>query len=263
MKRLFEFVINKEVVTEKPEETTNETGEKVTVHKKITELQPQKFFIRKPNRELRDEADLFYGVELADGIKKGLMTSAMLSKRYINDDGALSDSDKKRFEELRLEAREKEVIFQKLNLKGTEKTSDEEILYRKTVTELTDINTKLQEYQFVQENLFSQTAETRARNKAVLWWILHLSYKDDKETPVCGDKGYKDRIKIYDEIMESEDALLQLALKRFTFFISLWYMGRAETPEDFKGLEDIFNNSEVIPEPKTESKNEPVVEKPA
>lgn len=244
MKRLFEFTLNKEIEKENQVENVNEKGEKVITIQKVKQNLPQKFFIRKPNRELADDADLFFGVELADGVKKGLLTRAMLAKRYGNDDGIFSETERQSFETLRKEAFEKEAAFQRLDIKGTERNSEENEQYNQVLLDLTRIQNKLQEYQLAQESLFSQTAETRARNKTILWWVLNISYSENNQ-PLCGDGTYKERLAKYDTIVEGDDDILKLALKRFSFYISFWYIGRAENEEDFKSLEQIYTDSET------------------
>ena len=40
------------------------------------------FFVRRPNRKLYDDAELYYAVKLSEGIKAGLLTKALLEKRW-------------------------------------------------------------------------------------------------------------------------------------------------------------------------------------
>ena len=47
---------------------------------------------------------------------------------------------------------------------------------------------KLQSYEADKTSLFDQTAETRARNKTVFWWVLNMSYHD-------GEKGKEEQKK--------------------------------------------------------------------
>ena len=82
MKKLYTFKqIKKEKVKEK-ETTENENGEKVTVEKEVEKEIERDFFVRRPNRKLYDDAELYYAVKLSEGIKAGLLTKALLEKRY-------------------------------------------------------------------------------------------------------------------------------------------------------------------------------------
>ena len=94
MKTIYEFAINKEGVVKETEESTNEAGQKVTITKDVTTQVPHKYFLKKPTRALFDEAELFYGVKLSEGVKAGLLTRTLLNKRYVDDGGILADKAK-------------------------------------------------------------------------------------------------------------------------------------------------------------------------
>ena len=82
MKTMFEFDIYHEKEIEKVDVSTNEKGEEVKVTSKVKTTVPVKLGIKKPTRRLFDEAELFYGVRLSEGIKAGLLTRALLAKRF-------------------------------------------------------------------------------------------------------------------------------------------------------------------------------------
>ena len=46
---------------------------------------------------MTDDAELYYGVKLAEGIKAGLLTRALLEKRFENDGGTRSDEENKEY----------------------------------------------------------------------------------------------------------------------------------------------------------------------
>ena len=93
MKRIYEFTVNKEEEVSEDTVKTQKDGTEVTTSKKIKKEVPHKFFLRRPTREMTDEAELYYGVRLADGIKAGLLTRALLEKRFENDGGTRSDGE--------------------------------------------------------------------------------------------------------------------------------------------------------------------------
>ena len=65
--------------------------------KKVKKEVPYKFFLRRPTRTMTDEAELYYGVKLAEGIKAGLLTKALLEKRFENDGGTRSDDENEQY----------------------------------------------------------------------------------------------------------------------------------------------------------------------
>ena len=116
MKKLYEFTLSKKVRETQKESSTNENGETVTTEKEVETDKLKHFFLRKPVRSLFDEAELFYGVKLSEGIKAGLLTRALLAKRFSNDGGVLSNEDKDRYADLYLKLYEKQMDIEKQNL---------------------------------------------------------------------------------------------------------------------------------------------------
>jgi hypothetical protein len=96
MKWLHEFAVNDEKETEQIESSIDAQGNEVKTTKKVKKIVPVKFKIQKPTRKLFDEAELFYGIKLSEGIKAGLLTKALLAKRYQNDCGAMSEPEKEK-----------------------------------------------------------------------------------------------------------------------------------------------------------------------
>ena len=238
-KKIYEFTISKEEEVDKTE-TKIEDGKEITITSKIKQSVQRKFFIKKPNRGLFEEAELFYAVKLSEGIKAGLLTRSLLSKRYSNDGGALSDQDKGKYAELYVELFNKQNEFQKLSIvEKNQRSAEDQEYFDKLSAGIINLRTEIQDFEIAQASLFDQTAENRARNKTILWWILHLSFlidKDGKESSLLGDGSFEERLALYDNIEDSEDEWLKSVVKKFAFYVSFWYMGRASTQEEFEKL---------------------------
>ena len=100
---------------------------------------------------------------------------------------------------------------------------------------------KLQAYEADKASLFDQTAETRARNKTVFWWVLNVSYKvwgNEEESPVFGGDSYEERLAKYDVMEDSQDDMELDLIQRLVYYVSFWYAGRAVTADDFKALDE-------------------------
>ena len=238
-KKIYEFTMSKEQEVDKTE-TKNEDGKEITITSKVKEMTPRKFFIKKPTRALFEEAELFYAVKLSEGIKAGLLTRSLLSKRYSNDGGALSDQDKGKYAELYIKLFEKQNEFQKLSITDkNDRSKEDQEYFDKLSAEIINLRTEIQDFEIAQASLFDQTAENRARNKTILWWILQLSFmieKDGKEGPLFGDGSFEEKLAIYDAVEEDQDEWLKSVVKKFAFYVSFWYMGRASTQEEFEKL---------------------------
>jgi hypothetical protein len=239
MKKIYEFVLPH---TEEVEESTTEQkdGKEVTTTTKVEKSVDKKFFLKRPTRKLFDEAELFYGVKLSEGIKAGLLTRALLSKRFSNDGGILSDTEKEEFGKLYSDLFDKQVELQQLNIKTASERTAEENEKHKDVTEfLSNARKRIQEFEMSQSSLYDQTAENRARNKTILWWVLFLSYyvdDNDKELPFFGDGDYSGRLDKYDELDEKEEDFSLETINKFFYYVSFWYVSKTSDPEQFKEL---------------------------
>jgi hypothetical protein len=245
MKTMFEFDIYHEKEIEKVEISTNEKGEEVKITSKVKTTVPIKLGIKKPTRSLFDEAELFYGVRLSEGIKAGLLTRALLAKRFNNDGGVLSEEEQKQYNDLYNDFLNLQIDFQKLSLKQESlRTEEEKNELAKIIEKMTETREMIQKYEMAQANLFEQTAENRARNKTIMWWVLQLSLiegEDKKLKELFEDGSYEEKLKKYDEIEESELGLEKIALQKLLYLISFWYIGRAATQEEFSKLLEAIN----------------------
>lgn len=278
-KWLHEFVINKQETSTESHSETNDKGEKITTEKDVVKEIPTYFAIRKPTRKLYDEADLYYSVKLAEGIKAGLLTRSLLEKRFENDGGVFSEGDKDRYFELYKLIFQKETDLQEcaLNLKNAPEEEKNKKL-AELYTELTLLKRDLQQYETLYSSLFEQTAENRAKNSTVMWWVLFLGYykneEDEEYKPIFDGEGYDTKIESYDTYEESEDTFWLEAIKKTIYFVSFWYSGNGKTEEDFKEAESFYTtptekkeeeseeNTEETEEPTEEPAEETVEEKP-
>jgi hypothetical protein len=254
MKKIFSFTVTKTQEVETPETTTNEAGEQVTTVKKVKKEIPYTFFIRKPNRALSDDAALFYSVSVSQGIKAGLMTIPQLEKRNANDGGLLSEDQQKQFSKLAEEFYALEKDLQKLEIK-TELSEDEKTAKSDTIKKLADCRLKLNDYESLRATAYENTAEYRARNQTIVWWLLNLSYKEEngKEEPFFGVGKHEEKLTKYDEVVDSEDDFLNKVLGKFLTYVGLWATNRASTPEEFEKLESILNSNDTKIDTKTEA----------
>ena len=235
MRILNEFTIPKEEDVQETETSTNENGEEVSTTKTVKKSGDKTFVVKKPSRALYDEAELFYGVKLAEGIKAGLLTRALLAKRFNNDGGILSDPEKEKFSKLYMSLFEKQARVTDIeNKPKRDRTKEEEIELELILEELSASREQIQEFEMSQASLFDQTAENRARNKTILWWVLNLAYQKegDDYTEVFRGEDNDARLAHYDRYEEMEDDFIDEMLKRFSYVVSFWFITKADTKEE-------------------------------
>lgn len=253
-KELYSFTVTdtKEIEEKTKEKRKNEEGveEEVEVSKKVKKEIPCKVIIKDPSRRELEEADMEYSIEMSNCIKKGILTKAMLAKKYSDTGGMLSESDANRLVELYAELADLEGEYTRRTLKHRNrkklpKNIKEQIddIAAKIAIARRDIVTLESSYQ----TLFSHTADTKAQNRIVLWYLTHLTYiQKEEEEPVAFFEGDNFEAKIDDYYIkdERENSLFQLASGKLTSIISYWYFSNDPAKEDFdKIINDIDNPS--------------------
>jgi hypothetical protein len=247
-KTLYTFDIIKEVEDVVVESSKDKDGNEVETKKTVKTNKPVTFAIKKPNRKLYEEAELFYGVKLSEGIKAGLLTQPLLAKRYKNDGGAMSDPEKEHYADLYYQLILKQDQLEQLKLNLESKSEEERAKSAAVImTDIIEIQKEIQSYESQSSDLFDQTAENRAKNMTIMWWVLELSLrKDDGEfIPVFNGRNYDERIEKYDEIEEQSDAFTVEMVKKLAYFITFWYMNGVSSEEEFKKIESIYNSDEA------------------
>lgn len=236
-KWLYKFTIDKEIEVEKSEEREID-GKKVKVTEKVKENKPITFALKRPNRKIWETADLFYGVKLSEGIRAGLLTKALLLKRYRNDGGALSDSDAEYFNELTQKLSSLENEHQRY-LTNIDKLPNEERTKKidNVINQKLEVLQSLQTLENVNQALFAHTAETKAQIQLNNWWIVHLSYWDKNNdgnfVEFFPGETFEQKMCEWDNYDNDQEKFVIDALARFALLIGLWKAG-AQTEEDFK-----------------------------
>jgi len=248
MKTLHTFEIEKEKKI-KVDEKRVEDGKEITVSSETVKKVPIKFYIKKPTRSLLDDGDLYYSIKLSEGIKEGLLTRAMLSKRFVNDGGVLTNQEREDYIKLYSSLFEKENEFQRLHLIAEkDRTEEDKKKIESLISEISTIQKDFRNLQTSEAALFEHTAETRAKNKTIIWWCLHLAYvdedaktgeenKDKEPILVFGDGDMNVKTQKYYDLADSEQEFYQELFNKLSFYVTAWYMGSASKPEDFVNIE--------------------------
>ena len=247
IKKLYSFTANQETMVEEAEISKNDKGEEIKTIKKVKKEIPLEFAIKKPNRVMFEDAELFYGIRLSESIKAGLLPKALVVKRFENDGGALSSGEEKRVKELITKLSELQKDLYLYNSKSeSARTENDDSNFRLNLEQVQNIRQELIEIEKTKSEIFEQTAENRARNKTIMWWVLNLAHKKEgKEfVPFFGEGTFDEKLKKYDEIEESDNEFLKKILIRFAYLITFWYVGKITDEKDFKEV-DLVDIEEV------------------
>ena len=251
-KTIYKFTVKKEEEVE--EETTSEVEnketkekEKVTKTKTVKKEIPYEIRIAQPSRRQVEDADMEFSIEMSKCIKKGILTKAMLAKKYSDSGGLLSEEDSS---ELIRSYRELAELQNDLGrLMSKKKKTEQET---KKEGELTDsfaaIRKRIVDLETTYQSVFNHTADTKAQNKTILWYMLNLSYvtgPDEKELPLFAGATTEEKEEAYYLLDENEDEIFDLAREKLMTFISFWYFSQNASDEDVENLEKDIDTGEV------------------
>jgi hypothetical protein len=182
MKELYSFDIKKEVVTKVPYTKKTKDGE-VEAFRNKKSKKKTKIVVEKPSVSEVEKAEFFFGQKYNEYINAGFLTKAMLLAKIGENGAKLMDEEVSNAIVDYIEA-----------AKVIEFYSGAKDLDQDQKKKLEDAKKKFAETQLVvhehETNVMSQynqTAETKAEQRMIEWFIFNFSYYEDE---VDGSKGY-------------------------------------------------------------------------
>jgi hypothetical protein len=244
MKELYSFSIEVEREVEKTDtkkQKNKESGEmeEISVTKTVKEMVPVKIIIKEPNRRDVEEADMEYSIELSKCIKKGVLTKAMLAKKYSDTGGLLSEEDAQLLTRKYTQLAEQQSKYTRLEAK-TKKNKKEQDKVDGLLSDLAELRREIVDLETAYSSVFNHTADTKAQNKVILWYLVNLSYyqenEDDDINSFFIGEALEDKIDEYYKIDEEGHDLFDVAKHKLMSFISFWYFSSGASKEDFDSL---------------------------
>lgn len=238
-KLLYETILNR-VVEQENKEEKEDNGSKIVTTKMVKVLKPITIAILKPDRKLFKTAEMFYARTLSEYLKGGLLPYSLVAKRYANDGGPLTEEEKVRLSALRVEATQLETEFFS---KMTDTDEKNQARKNEILARITKLNAEVGNIQNAYADIFDNTAEIKARNDTIEWWVLNLSLMKDKEEFqfVFGEGDLETRMAKMDEMEEKEDEFFLELIKRLSYLISFWFTSRSTLSKiDFSVMEKLY-----------------------
>jgi hypothetical protein len=231
----------------------------------------KKYAILKASRRLREDGELFYSVEVSKFARAGVLPKAAWNTILSNGGGTISDKEREIYGNLLINFRDKSFELQSILIKNiTERSEKEKKRSDELLEELEDIKKEIQTFESSQVSIFENTAESKARNKSILWWVLNLSYEkvDDEYSPIFEGETFDSKLDLYDAFEEDYEKyeFILGVLRRFTYLTTLWFLGRANKESEFKYFDDLFleekedSETETVTETVTETTTEKATE---
>lgn len=239
-KKLYQFTIDKEV--EKTVETSKKnrkTGEEITSKKKVTEKEPIEFFIKRPSRRELEEAELEYSVEMSRCVKKGILTKAMLAKKYSDTGGIFSEDESKNYAKLYKDILDLQNEYIRLD-SADKKDEKQSKRFEVIKTEIAEAKRNIIEIESNFQSFFDHTADIKAQNRLLLWYVINLTYIQDEDSsePKAYFKGddFESKIEDYYLKEESGDQFYFQAIKKSSTILAFWFFNQASEPKEFDEL---------------------------
>lgn len=246
MREIYSFTFDKKEKVKKTETSVvknEETGEdqEVSVTKEVVEETPYRLIMKQPTRRQIEEAELEFSVEMSNCIKKGILTKAMLAKKYSDTGGLLAEEDAKALTKMYVQYGELSQESEKIQIKNSKTEKDEERI-KEISGEIAVLRKDIINVETSYSNLFNHTADVRAENKVIQWYILHLSHiqKSDEEEikPLFEGNDFEQKLQIYYELEENGDELYDLIGGKIAALYSFWYYSSgAVSAADFEKLD--------------------------
>lgn len=196
----------------------------------------KRFYILKPNRKLRQSGELEYAKQLAKFVKSGLLPKAAWGTILDNSGGTVSDTEAESYTKAKNNFFEYSLELNKLQ----QETATEEV-NEKIANLMLDIEAaknKIQSFELEQVYIFENTAEAKARNATIEWWLCNLSYADN-DTPFFEGNSIDEKLDWYDSLDGQKEADLEKIKigQKFSYLITLWYLNKIASFDDFKSAD--------------------------
>ena len=210
----------------------NKNGEEETVTTEKKVKVPVTFIVERPTRRIAEEAELFYSVQLSKGIKMGIVTKAMLVKKYQDSGGALTENEAKDLLKGMRDLNDLENEYSLLNATDKKGNKDKILEVEKKMQvlrrDLVNMEASLQ-------SVYQHTADAKAERETLVWYIINLTkVLDENKKP----KEYFDGID-YDEQLEDfynkfeDESTDDFAIvNKLSKAVGYWFYAQSSTQKD-------------------------------
>lgn len=185
--------------------------------------------LKKPTRTMMSEADMHYAIQLSKYIKMGLLTAEQLAKRQVDIGGTFSEEQQKHYAQLQALMAEKQEMFLKLVARN-DLAPDEDERKNKLYEDMALIRSQIMDYEYIKNQIYEHTANSKARNDVILWWVMSLAHSgevvENKEpvmVPMFVGETFESKKLKLDEMEDNDDEILKASFSKMVKAVTLWY----------------------------------------
>ncbi len=260
MKELYTFNVSREIEKEVPC-VRKKGGKDIESTKKVKENINHRIVVEKPSVSQIENAEFFYGQKFNEYINAGFLTRAMLSKKMGDLGGMASKTANERLERLLLENVEAARAIEFYG--GSEKlTAEQEEKLQESKETFVSTKKEIHDYEMSIRDQFSQTADAKAEQKLIEWFVFNFSYfedsVDDKKElfPLFEGETFNEKREYFLNLSEPDteikDAnilkhknIFEEAYENLIRVISIWYNKMGDNQEAIeKTMKELFDNEQ-------------------
>jgi hypothetical protein len=143
-----------------------------------------------------------------------------------------------------------ELQSENLRLDLSEDKSEEIIERQKAlVEELTVARKEIVDIESSYRSLFDHTADSKAQNKVLLWYIINLTFVkkelDESPKPLFKGKDFEEKLQDFYSKEEEQAADYVKISKKLSTFFAFWFFNQASSKEDFEELDRKIESGEL------------------
>lgn len=231
---IYEFTLKKKVKKQVETKRKNKDGEEETILSNRTVSVPVKFFVKKPTRRLADEAEVFYSVQLSKAIKMGIVTKAMLIKKYADNGGALSEEESK---QLLKSLKKLNDLENEYKLCSVKKTKESKERAEELILEIITLKRELQELESSLQSVYQHTADAKAEKEVLLWYAIQLAkFSEDggEEKPFFDGVDFEEQLEDLYEKYEVDESFESEATSKICRVVGYWFYNQTAEKKDIE-----------------------------
>lgn len=250
MKSIYEFTVKQKVKKEITEVQDN--GDKTIKIQEVSE--PLKVILKSPSRQDLEEAKIIYNATFGNCVRRGILPRALMEKLYQNENGLLSEPEKVRYEIAANRMVEIRDEYKAINDKEEKDDFDTKQI-DDLISEFSHIEQEFNTLDTLRNDAFKNTAEIVAQEKQILWLTMFLTYIEvnGKTVPFVLGETLDKRLDACDAIIDntstdeakSKSKLYKAIVNKAGIFVGAWAMGKIETFEQFKLLDERLDSGDI------------------
>ena len=248
MKELYTYEVEiKQTLLKKLKEEkkrkNKETGKfekvEVEVEKEVEEVEDYQFCIKSPNTRDRKEAEIFYSIKLNSYIQQGILTHRQIFNKYMDNGGILSNTENEESFKALVELNDVKQELEKIGVDKVGATDKEgKKLKEDLLGKQRELYDQLYGIEMQKDAIFSNSADTMAKNNLVEWWVINLTYfrkgDDGEYKPFFGGSSFEEKFENLCEMQDNEQELFVKSIPTAASVVTLWSSSGMDDADQLK-----------------------------